>query len=107
MHRIGRQSGFRSDRHAIAQQLINILVVVVQILGVIVGGAVQFIQYLVDLALIVPSSGQVARQLRYFDIAVVRLVFQIAEIAIAQLLAKQLHDAVLRRPFGLSNIIHD
>ena len=59
-----------------------------------------------DLRRRVAALGQVGREQAFLDVAVAVAVGPVAEVAIAQFVAEQGDDAVLRGAFGLADVAH-
>ena len=85
--------------HAVSQQAIHRLVVVIQAAVGIAGFGGQPVECPTDLRRAVAALGQIGRQQSDVDVAVVRPVGPIAEIAIAEFIAEQADDPLLRRAF--------
>ena len=85
--------------HAVAQQAIHRLVVVIQAAVGIAGFRGQPVECPADLRRAVAALGQVGRQQPDFDVAVVRPVRPIAEVAIAEFIAEQGNHPFLRGAF--------
>ena len=90
-------------RHAVAQQVVDGLVVAVEAAVVVVGLGAQLVEGRANLSCGVATLRQVGREHPFLDVAVAVAVGPIAEVAIVQLIAEQGDDAVLRGAFGLPN----
>lgn len=104
---LGRPSGLGLDLHAVAHQPVHGLVVSVESPVAIGGFSAQFQKRRADLGRSVPASFQVAGEDILLDIAVVRTVGPVAEIAVAQAVLEQPDDALLRYAFRLADRAHD
>ena len=93
-------------RDAVAQQTVNGLVVAVEIAAVFVRLGAQLVERHADLLTGIAVSGKVVRQQTFLDVAVAVAVCPVAEIAIAQLIAEQGDDAVLRDAFRFVDGAH-
>jgi len=93
-------------RHAVAQQAVDGLVVLVQAPAVVVRLAAQLVDGDVDLLGAVAAPGQVLAKLRLFDVGVAVAVAPVAEVVVVQLVAEQGDDAVLRDALGLAYVAH-
>ena len=93
-------------RYAVAQQVIDSLIVPVERAAVIRRLRAQLVQGDADLLRPIPPPAQRRREQRFLDIAVPLPVGPVAEIAVAQLIAEQRDDPILRRPLRLTDRIH-
>ena len=93
-------------RHAVAQQAVDGLVVAVERAVVVVRLGAQLVQRDADLRRGVAALGQPGREQLLFDVAVAVAVGPVAEVAVAQLVAEQGDDAVLRGALGLADGTH-
>ncbi len=93
-------------RHAVAQQAVDGLVVAVEAAVVVVRLGAQLVDGAADLRRGVAALGQVGREQPFLDVAVAVAVGPVAEVAIAQLVAEQGDDAVLRGAFGFADVAH-
>src|SRR5580704_447946 len=66
----------------------------------------QFVDGAADLRLAVPAPGQIGGEQPFLDVAVAVAVAPVAEAVVAEFIAEQRNDAVLRRPFGLADAAH-
>ena len=98
----GDLPGFGFDRHAVAQQVVDGLVVAVERAVAVVGIGVEFVERGVDLGNGIPTVGQEGAQVIFPDVAVLE-IGSVAEIAIAELVAEQGDDAVLGDTFGAAD----
>ena len=87
------------DLDAVAQQAIDGLVDIVEALGLVAGDLVEFVQGAVDERLAVALALEEGAQIGLFDVAVVRPLFPVAQVVVAQGVAEQLDDAVLGETF--------
>ena len=89
---------------AVSEQVIHVSIHVVQIAGAVPGERRQFVDRAVGERLPVPLRlrQERAKQIR-FDVAIVRTVGPVAEVAIAEFVSKQGDDAVLRNPLTLAD----
>ena len=94
-------------RHAVAQQVVDGLVVAVEAAAVVVRLGAQLVEGAADLRRGVAAPGQVGREQPFLDVAVAVAVGPIAEVAVAQLIAEQSDDTVLRGPVRLADVTHD
>ena len=93
-------------RHAVAQQAVDRLIVVVEAaVGVVRFGAQQM-QGTADLLRRIARFGQVNSERIFFDVAVAVALGPIAERAVAQLVAEQREDTVLGGAFRLADAVH-
>ena len=93
-------------RHAVAQQAIDGLVVAVERAVVVVRFGAQLVEGHADLRRGVAALRQPGREQPFLDVAVAVAVGPVAEVAIAQFVAEQGDDAVLRGAFGLADVAH-
>ena len=93
-------------RHAVAQQAVDGLVVAVERAVVVVRLGAQLVQRDADLRRGVAAPGQPGGEQPFLDVAVAVAVGPVAEVAVAQLVAEQGDDAVLRGAFGLADGAH-
>ena len=93
-------------RHAVAQQAVDGLVVAVEGAVVVVRLGAQLVERRADLRRGVAALRQPGREQAFLDVAVAVAVGPVAEVAIAQLVAEQGDDAVLRGAFGLADGAH-
>ena len=90
-------------RHAVAQQVVDGLVVAVEAAAVVVRLGAQLVDGHVDLRRGVAAFGQVSREQPFLDVAVAVAVGPVAEVAVAQFVAEQGDDAVLGGTFGFAH----
>ena len=102
----GDLPGLDLYRHAVAQQVVNRLVVAVEAATVVVRFGAQLVDGHADLRGVVAASRQVSGKDFSLNVAVAFAVAPIAEVAIAQFIAEQGDDAVLRGAFGLADVAH-
>lgn len=88
--------------HAVAQQVVDSLVVSVERATVFVRLGAQLIEGHSDLCQCVAALGQPRRKQPFLDFAVALAVGLVAEAAVAQFVKEQGDDAVLRDAFGLA-----
>ena len=93
-------------RHAVAQQVVDGLVVAVEAAVVVVRLGAQLVEGHADLRRGVAALGQPGREQPFLDVAVAVAVGPVAEVAIAQFVAEQGDDAVLGGAFGLADGAH-
>ena len=93
-------------RHAVAQQAVDGLVVAVERAAVVVRLGAQLVEGDADLRRRVAALGQPGREQPLLDVAVAVAVGPVAEVAVAQLVAEQGDDAVLRGALGLADGAH-
>ena len=90
-------------RHAVAQQVVDGLVVAVEAAAVVVRLGAQLVEGHADLRRGVAALGQVRGEQPLLDVAVAVAVGPVAEVAIAQLVAEQGDDSVLGGAFGFAD----
>ena len=90
--------------HAVAEQIVDGFVVVVEVAAVVAGRYAEIVDCFADMRRTVPAFAQVFREQGFFDVAVAFAVGPVAEVAIAEFIAKQGDDAVLRGAFWLADI---
>src|SRR5262249_19540530 len=93
-------------RHAIAQQAVDGLIVAVQIAAMIRRLRTEPVQRRRNLLPRVTGFGQMSNRERFFDVGIVGSVGPVAEVAISEFFMEQPDDAILRNPFGFSDIAH-
>ena len=93
-------------QHAVAQQVVNGLVVSVETATVVIRLGTQFADGHADLRRGVAASRQPSVEDLFLNVAVALAVGPIAEVPTMQLIAEQGNDTVLRGAFGLANITH-
>lgn len=93
-------------RHAVAQQGIDGLVVVVETTIVIIGLGAQLVERRADLSRGIAALRQPVGKDALIDIAVAGTVGPVAEIAVAQLLLEQGDDPFLGRFLRRADIAH-
>ncbi len=93
-------------RHAVAQQAVDGLVVAVEAAVVVVRLGAQLVEGRADLRRRVAALGQLGGEQVLLDVAVAVAVGPVAEVAVAQFIAEQGDDAVLRGAFGLADGAH-
>jgi len=104
--RFGDLAGLDLHRHAVVEQAVNLLVVVVEgAVGIASLGA-KLVEGFGDLRRAVAALGEVGGQQALLDIAVVRAGGPIAEGAIAEFVAEQGNHPVLGGAFGLADGAH-
>ena len=96
-------AGLDLHRHAVAQQLVNRLVVFVEAAVRVVRLGAQHIDAPADLRRRVAAIRQVIRQQPFLDVAVAVAVGPVAKVAIVEFVAKQGDDAVLGFAFRLAD----
>lgn len=101
----GDLARFDLDRHAVAQQAVDGLVVAVEAAVVVAGFGAQFVQRDRDLRLVMATPGEPRGEQIFVDVAV-GAVGPVAEEAVAEFVAEQGDDAVLGGAFGLADGIH-
>jgi len=106
VHRFMVASHLRLYRYAIAEQLIDGLIVFVQGAAGVVRFGVQLVQRHADLCWGAAAPGQPVAQQAVLDLAIVVAVTPVAEPVILQLVPEQRHYAVLGDPFRLADVIH-
>ena len=102
----GRLARLGLHRHAVAQQVVDGLIVAVEAAAVVVGLGAQLVDGRADLRRGIAAFGQVIREQPFLDVAVAVAVGPVAEVAVAQFIAEQGDDAVLRGPFGFADVAH-
>ena len=103
---LGDLAGLDLHRHAVAQQAVDLLVVVVEAAVGIARLGAQLVEGFGDLRRAVAALGQVGGEQAFLDVAVVRAVGPIAEVAVAEFVTEQGDDAVLGGAFGLADGAH-
>src|SRR6185295_1888144 len=93
-------------RHAVAQKLVDFLVVAVERAAVVVRLGAELVEGGADLRRRVAAPGQPCREQLLLDVAVAVAVGPVTEIAVAQLVAEQGDDAVLGGALGLADEGH-
>lgn len=100
------------DLNAIAEQLIGPHVDRIEVDAGAVGGRFQLLKGCGDLGIGVATRTQVLAQQRGLDVAVIRSLVPVAEVAVAEvvrtcLVREQVDDAVLRAAFGAGLFGHE
>ena len=96
------------DFDSIAQEAIDGFVSIVEVLPFTEGSPlVEFAQGLVDQDVVHALLLQPLAQQVSFDVAVVFPVFPVAQLGIAQVLLKELHNTILGNPLPLTNSTHN
>src|SRR5208337_986313 len=108
VHGLSNLARFRLYRHAVAQQIVDGVVVAIECATMVVGLGVQLVQGHADLRWRVAALFQPLGEYTFLDVAVTRTISPVAEIAIIEqiFIAKQRDDAVLGKTLGLSNVDH-
>src|SRR5690606_24545012 len=97
----------RTDLHAVAQQPVDVAVGLVQVVASTDrGSSTKLIEGAIDEVVVVATSAQVLRKQFGLDVRVALAVLPVAEVFVAELIAKQRNHAVLSFPFNLSYITH-
>ena len=106
LHGLGGLGGIGLYRHAVAQQLVDGLVVGIEIAAVVVGLGAQLVESRADLRRGISAPRQPRRQNPRLDVAVAVAVAPVAQVAIAQLIHKELDHALLRGALRLADLVH-
>ena len=106
MDRLRDLARFALHRNAVAQQFVHFLVVVIKAAVGIVRLDAEFVDCTADLCRGVIVFGKVRGEKVFFDVAVVRAVGPIVEVAIAELVPEQRDDAALGDAFWLADGCH-
>ena len=93
----------RFYRYAIAQQTVDLLVIVIETAVRVSSFGAESVESSAALSLTITALGQISREQSIFDIAVIRPISPVAKVAIAQFVMKQSDDTVLCCAFGLTD----
>jgi hypothetical protein len=105
VQRLGGFAGIGFDGDAVAEELVDGLVVVVEAAVGVVGFGAEFVEGLGDLGGAV-GLGEVGGEVGFFEVAVVGAVLPVAEVRIIEFAFEEFDDAVLGGAFGLSDGTH-
>lgn len=98
--------GLDLHRHAVAQQVVNGLIVPVEVAAVVVCLGAQLVKGSADLSGRVAAFGQPRREQAFFDIAVAIAVGPIAQVSVVKFVAEQCNDAILSGALRLADVAH-
>ena len=99
-------AGFDLHQHAVAQQIVDGLIIAVETAAMIIRLGAQGIDRPPDLRRSVAAPGQVGGEQSCLNVAVAVAVGPIAQVAVAKLIAKESNDTLLRDAFRLADSAH-
>ena len=104
--RLRHLARFGLYRHAVAQQVIDGVVIAVKAASVVVGLGMQLMDGRADLRRGVFPRTQVVRKQAVLDVAVAGAVGPVAQIVVIQFIVEEPDDPVLGFAFGRADVVH-
>jgi hypothetical protein len=93
------------DWDAVAEEVVDGLVVAVEIAGVVVGFFLEYVDGAGDLDGGVAVFEVVGEEV-YFDVGVVGVVAPVAQVFVAEFVGEEVDDALLGGAFGFADVAH-